>query len=150
MRTFLSLNGASLAVVLASGGASIASAHPANGADAVDARWNASLSRNGIVIPFRLDISGSGRALKGTLYDGFEPDDGTTSATFQNGKLVLNIEHYLTTITATEIPLETPSSKGERVAAKIEQLLAEKTAAGSAAPRAKSASGTLARSGGAY
>jgi len=141
------------------GGASIASAHPAGAADAVDGRWNASLSHNGTVIPFRLDISGSGAALKGTLYDGFEPYDGTTSATFQGGKLVLNIEHYLTTITATvkdgqlvgnvvtqaraqaaeyafqatrypgpvaaaadvpwiagswEIPLETPSSKGEK------------------------------------
>ena len=53
------------------------------------------------MIPFRLDISGSGAALKGTLYDGFEPYDGTTSATFQGGKLVLNIEHYLTKIVAT-------------------------------------------------
>jgi len=111
------------------------------------------------VIPFRLDISGSGPTLKGTLFDGFKPYDGTTSATFQDRRLVLNIEHYLTTITATlndgqlvgtvvtqsraqsaeyafqasryvtssvaradapsiagswEIPLDTPSSKGEK------------------------------------
>jgi hypothetical protein len=39
--------------------------------------------------------------LKGTFYDGFKPYDGTTSATFQDGRLTLNIEHCLTTITAT-------------------------------------------------
>jgi thiol-disulfide isomerase/thioredoxin len=160
MRMLSSLSSTGLAIVLAGGVASIAGAHASGGADAVDGRWNASLTRNGTVIPFRLDISGSGTTLKGTLYDGFEPYDGTTSGTFQDGKLVLNIEHYLTTITATvrdgqlvgsvvtqsraqaveyafqatryvsaasavtadvpsiagswEIPLETPSSKGER------------------------------------
>jgi thiol-disulfide isomerase/thioredoxin/uncharacterized lipoprotein YmbA len=39
--------------------------------------------------------------LKGIFYDGFRPYDGTTSATFQDGELVLKVEHYLTTITAT-------------------------------------------------
>lgn len=68
----------------------------------VDGRWDASLNpRSGPSIPFRLDISGSGTALRGTLYDGFKPYDGTTSGSFQDGKLVLTIEHYLTTITAT-------------------------------------------------
>jgi hypothetical protein len=43
----------------------------------------------------------SGATLKGTPYNGFKPCEDTTSATFQDGKLVLNIEHYLTTITAT-------------------------------------------------
>ncbi len=126
-----------------------------------DGRWDASLIQsNGTVIPFRLDISGSGAALKGTFYDGFEPYEQTTSASFENGQLVLHIDHYLTTITASvengelkgkvvsqsrdssaeygfqatrhvdsvkaatanvpsiagswEIPLETPSSKGEK------------------------------------
>jgi len=161
MRTLSSLKNMSLAIVLAGSGVSFASTHSPSAADAVDGRWDASLARNGTVIPFRLDISGSGATLKGMLYDGFEPYDGTTSATFQDGKLVLNIEHYLTTITATvrdgrlagnvvtqsraqateyafeatryvapaasavpadvpsiagswEIPLETPSSKGEK------------------------------------
>ena len=149
-----------LVVVVSSGVASIATAHTAaSSAAAIDGRWNASLTHENTLIPFRLDISGSGPTLKGTLYDGFEPYDGTTSATFHDGKLVLNIEHYLTTITATltggeligtvaiqsraqstaysfkatryvlpaapaadaptiagswEIPLDTPSSKGEK------------------------------------
>ena len=144
-------------VALASGplaaGATSASSAP-------DGRWDASLIQsNGNAIPFRLDISGAGATLKGTFYDGFEPYEQTTSASFENGKLVLNIDHYLTTITASvqdgqlkgkvvsqsrdssaeygfqatrhvnsanmapnvpsiagswEIPLETPSSKGEK------------------------------------
>jgi thiol-disulfide isomerase/thioredoxin len=83
-------------------GGGIVAVPAAAGTQAIDGRWDANLiSQNGTVIPFRLDISGSGSTLKGTLYDGFSPYDGTTSATFQDGKLVLRIEHYLTTITAT-------------------------------------------------
>ncbi len=94
--------GAGLALILASFSASIAVAQTTNiASDAVDGRWDASLNNHGTVIPFRIDISGSGPTLKGTFYDGFKPYDGTTSAAFQDGKLVLNIEHYLTTITAT-------------------------------------------------
>ena len=144
----------------AGSGAAFAAGAATTSADSVDGRWNASLTaQNGNVVPFRLDISGSGPTLKGTLYDGFQPYENTTGATFEDGKLVLNIEHYLTTITATvkdgqltgevvtqnrgssaqygflatryvkptstptdvpsiagswEIPLETPSSKGEK------------------------------------
>jgi thiol-disulfide isomerase/thioredoxin len=75
--------------------------HADNSAQAVDGRWNAELNQNGSVIPFRLDISGTGPSLKGTFYNGFEPYDGTTDASFNNGELVLNVEHYLTTIRAT-------------------------------------------------
>lgn len=148
---------ASLAVLVAAGSA-IARAGESN--DSIDGRWDASLTtRTGNVIPFRLDISGSGPSLKGTFYNGFDPYENTTSATWQDGKLVLDIRHYLTTITATlqdgklsgnvvtqnrgasaeygfqasrhaaedsravdipsiggswEIPLDTPSSKGEK------------------------------------
>jgi thiol-disulfide isomerase/thioredoxin len=153
------MKAAGIAVILSSGGASIAADQSAKAAASVDGRWNASLTRNGIEIPFRLDIEGAGPTLKGVLYDGFDPYEGTTSATFKEGKLVLKIEHYLTTITAAvkdeqltgsvvtqsraqateygfratryvtqaaaavdapsiagswEIPLDTPSSKGEK------------------------------------
>jgi hypothetical protein len=66
----------------------------------VAGRWDAVLSRNGTDIPFRLDIKGDGPSLQGVFYDGFKPYDGTTSASFQNGNLVLNVDHYLTTINA--------------------------------------------------
>ncbi len=95
MRTLLKTAG--LAAVILSGG----SAALADTASPVEGRWDASLTaKDGTVIPFRLDLAGAGAALKGTLYDGFHPYDGTTSATFKDGTLVLNIEHYLTTINA--------------------------------------------------
>jgi thiol-disulfide isomerase/thioredoxin len=72
----------------------------ADSAAAIDGRWDASVTVNGVVIPFRLDISGSGPTLKGTFYNGDDPEY-TTKATFENGALVLNQEHYLTKITAT-------------------------------------------------
>jgi thiol-disulfide isomerase/thioredoxin len=91
----------------------LAAAQSTNTPDSVDGRWNARLIQNGMEIPFRLDISGAGSAVKGTFYDGFKPYDGTTSGTFQNGKLVLTAEHYLTTITAT---LDNGQLKGNVVA----------------------------------
>ncbi len=68
--------------------------------NSVVGRWDATLTRNGTEIPFRLDINADGAGVKGVFYDGFKPYDGTTSATFQNGNLVLNVDHYLTTINA--------------------------------------------------
>jgi thiol-disulfide isomerase/thioredoxin len=99
MRTLLMRAG--FAATLVGFGAAMATGQSTNTPNSVDGRWNASLIQNGIVIPFRLDVSGSGPTVKGTFYDGFEPYDGTTSGTFQDGKLVLTVEHYLTTITAT-------------------------------------------------
>ena len=72
----------------------------AAGADSLEGRWDATLAVKTTVIPFRLDISGSGANLKGTLYNG-DDKEFTTSAKFENGKLVLDFAHYLTTITAT-------------------------------------------------
>ena len=69
-------------------------------AESIEGRWDATLTINGAEIPFRLDISGSGPTLKGTLYNGEDPEY-TTNASFKDGKLVLNMEHYLTKITAT-------------------------------------------------
>lgn len=72
----------------------------AQSATALSGRWDAQLTNNGPAIPFRLDISGSGPSLKGTFYDGSKPYETTTSASYDNGKLVLKQDHYLTTITA--------------------------------------------------
>jgi thiol-disulfide isomerase/thioredoxin len=95
MRTLLKTAGVA-AVLLCGGGAALADT-----SNPIDGRWDASLTtKDGTVIPFRLDLSGADATLKGTLYDGFHPYDGTTSATFKDGTLVLNIEHYLTTINA--------------------------------------------------
>jgi thiol-disulfide isomerase/thioredoxin len=96
MRALLKTAGLA-AVILSGSGAALA----ADTANSIDGRWDAALTtQDGTVIPFRLDLSGSGSAVKGTLYDGFHPYDGTTSATYTDGKLTLTIEHYLTTINA--------------------------------------------------
>jgi thiol-disulfide isomerase/thioredoxin len=84
--------------ILLSGALPIASA--AN-SESIDGRWDAVLLDNGPPVAFRLDITGTGTALKGTFYDGFHPYETTTNATFKDGTLVLKAEHYLTTITAT-------------------------------------------------
>jgi peroxiredoxin len=97
MKNFL--KAASLAALLSTSGAAFAG--QPSGAAAVDGAWDGVLSRNGVDIPFRFDIKGSGAHLQGVFYDGFKPYDGTTSASFQDGKLTLNIAHYLTTINAT-------------------------------------------------
>jgi thiol-disulfide isomerase/thioredoxin len=91
------LKTAALAAILASSGGAIAADNQAS----VNGQWDAVLSRDGVDIPFRLDIKGEGPSLQGVFYDGFQPYDGTTSASFKDNKLVLNIEHYLTTINAT-------------------------------------------------
>lgn len=94
-----SLIRAGYALALAGFGVSLA--HSAT-TSSIDGRWDAALVRpNGDTIPFRLDISGDGANTKGTLYNGFQAFDGSTSGSFANGELTLNIDHYLTSIHAT-------------------------------------------------
>ncbi len=83
------------------GGLQSGSAAAGANAESIAGRWDARLVDNGPDIPFRLDISGEGKTLKATFYDGSRPNEHTTSASFENGQLVLKAEHYLTTITAT-------------------------------------------------
>ncbi len=75
---------------------------------------------NGTEIPFRLDIEGSGAAVKGTLYNG-DDTETTTSASAGNGNVTLRWEHYLTTIVATE--------KGGQLAGRVE-MRGDKEASG--------------------
>src|SRR5947209_4943007 len=82
-------------------GAISASGAFAQDAKSLDGRWDATLDTKTGKVPFRLDISGQGPSLKGTLYNGWDPFETTTSARFENGTLVLNIDHYLTKITAS-------------------------------------------------
>jgi thiol-disulfide isomerase/thioredoxin len=90
---------ASIAMALFSG--AVSASPQTSSSDAIVGRWDAALINNGPAVPFRLDISGEGKTLKGTFYDGFRPYDATTSASFKDGMLVLEAEHYLTTIKAS-------------------------------------------------
>jgi thiol-disulfide isomerase/thioredoxin len=78
----------------------IGSSLPAASAQNLAGRWAAASVTNGVTIPFRLDISGEGGHIVGTLYNG-EDKEFTTSVKLQDGKLELNFEHYLTSIVAT-------------------------------------------------
>jgi len=85
--------GAASIALLAS--ASIASAESLAG------RWDASVTINGTVIPFRLDLSADGPGFRGTLFNGDETQT-TTFASHVNSEVVLRLDHYLTNIIATE------------------------------------------------
>jgi thiol-disulfide isomerase/thioredoxin len=71
------------------------------GAQSLEGRWDATVTINGAAIPFRLDLSSSGPAFKGTLFNGDETQT-TTSAALQDGRVALRFDHYLTTIIATQ------------------------------------------------
>jgi thiol-disulfide isomerase/thioredoxin len=66
----------------------------------LDGRWDASVTINGTVIPFRLDLAGDKAGFVGTVYNGDQPVT-TTTASLENGKATLAFEHYLTAITAS-------------------------------------------------
>jgi len=83
------------AVALAIG----ASARPA-AAEGLNGRWAATVVQGGVTIPFRLDISGDGKNIIGTLYNG-QDTETTTGATIQDGKVQLDFDHYLTYIKAS-------------------------------------------------
>jgi peroxiredoxin len=66
----------------------------------LNGRWAATTTQGGVVIPFRLEISGEGDKVVGTLFNGDDPKS-TTSGRIQDGKVELNFEHYLTSIQAS-------------------------------------------------
>jgi thiol-disulfide isomerase/thioredoxin len=68
-------------------------------ADNLTGRWAATTTQGGVTIPFRLDISGDGSNVVGTLYG--HDKEFTTSGSFKDGKLELNFDHYLVSIVAT-------------------------------------------------
>ena len=73
---------------------------PKGAAENFDGRWAATITQDGVAIPFRLDISGSGNNVVGKLYNGSDDYETTTSASIENRTVQLNFLHYLTTITA--------------------------------------------------
>lgn len=70
-------------------------------ASGLDGRWDAQLTNQGTVIPFRLDIAIEGDQVTGTLFNGDRPQT-TTSAKIENGQVTLEYAHYLTKIIASE------------------------------------------------
>ena len=61
--------------------------------------WDAAVVVNGLEIPFRFEIAGSGAAVKGWFFNGDEKVE-STAGRFENGSLVLNFDHYATSLEA--------------------------------------------------
>src|SRR5258708_30127456 len=62
--------------------------------------WDATVTVSGIEIPFRMEFSGVGSAVKGSFFNGDEKITSTTGA-FQNGSLTLSFDEYGTSLDAT-------------------------------------------------
>jgi thiol-disulfide isomerase/thioredoxin len=69
-------------------------------AQSIAGLWDATVRVGDVDVPFRMEISGSGTAVKGSFFNG---DDKVTSTTgrFENGSLVLSFDEYETKVEAT-------------------------------------------------
>ena len=68
-------------------------------AQSLAGRWDATVTVNGVVIPFRFELSGQGGNVKGSFFNG---DDRITSSSgeFENGSLVLNWDDHAAKVEA--------------------------------------------------
>jgi thiol-disulfide isomerase/thioredoxin len=62
--------------------------------------WDAAVVVNGLEIPFRFEIAGSGPAISGWFFNGDEKV-ASTGGKFENGALTLNFDHYATALEAS-------------------------------------------------
>ena len=62
--------------------------------------WDAAVVVNGLEIPFRFEIAGNGSQVSGWFFNGDEKVL-STGGKFANGSLVLNFDHYATSLEAT-------------------------------------------------
>jgi thiol-disulfide isomerase/thioredoxin len=62
--------------------------------------WDATIGRNGLEIPFRFEISGSGSQIRGSFFNG-EDRETSSSGKFENGTLLLRFDSYSTRLEAT-------------------------------------------------
>jgi len=85
-------------------------------AQSISGLWDASVVVNGgIEVPFRFEIAGSGKAIKGSFFNGDEKVTSTTGS-FENGALTLSFDEYGTRVEATlkDGRLEGQYSRGTR------------------------------------
>ena len=85
-------------------------------AQSISGLWDASVVVNGgIEVPFRFEIAGSGKGIKGSFFNGDEKVTSTTGS-FENGALTLSFDEYGTKVEATlkDGRLEGQYSRGTR------------------------------------
>jgi peroxiredoxin len=73
---------------------------PAATAQSLTGLWDATVTDKDLVVPFRIELSGAGSQVQGSLING---DDKFTSTRgrFENGALVLNFDHFASKLEAT-------------------------------------------------
>jgi thiol-disulfide isomerase/thioredoxin len=64
--------------------------------------WDAAVVVNGLEIPFRFEIAGSGASISGWFFNGDEKV-ASTGGKYDNGTLTLNFDHYATEIEAAVV-----------------------------------------------
>jgi peroxiredoxin len=71
----------------------------AGAAQSLSGLWSASVTANGLEIPFRFELSGEGRSVEGSFFNG---EDKVTShgGSFEGGRLVLNFDSYASRLQA--------------------------------------------------
>jgi thiol-disulfide isomerase/thioredoxin len=69
-------------------------------APSVTGLWDAAVVVNGLEIPFRFEIAGSGASITGSFFNGDEKVT-STGGKFDNGALTLNFDHYATSVEAS-------------------------------------------------
>lgn len=69
-------------------------------AQSLSGLWDATVTVNGVDVPFRMQLSGSGTHVQGSFFNG---DEKVTSHSgrIENGNLVLSFDQYAATLTAT-------------------------------------------------
>lgn len=75
-------------------------AAPAAQAPSPSGLWDAAVVVGGLEVPFRFEISGTGPSVSGWFFNGDEKV-ASTGGKFENGSLVLNFDHYATSLEAT-------------------------------------------------
>jgi thiol-disulfide isomerase/thioredoxin len=73
---------------------------PAVWAEPIAGLWNATVNVNGIEVPFKIEFSGDGGAIKGWFFNGDEKEV-STGGKFENNLLVLNFDSYASVLQAT-------------------------------------------------
>jgi thiol-disulfide isomerase/thioredoxin len=73
---------------------------PAVWAESIAGLWNATVDVNGVQVPFKIEFSGGGAAVKGWFFNGGEKEV-STGGKFENDSLVLNFDSYASVLKAT-------------------------------------------------
>ena len=69
------------------------------GAQSVTGLWDAVVTVNNVDVPFRMEFSGNGKALKGSFFNGDERVTSTSGA-IDHGAIVLSFDEYETRLEA--------------------------------------------------